>query len=65
MEYKYLMSRRTIGPTKNLSFGRYIVQRQGRFWAVFDSAETLICLTVYKRGALEVVRRLSATKVAS
>lgn len=28
-----------------------------RFWAVYDGLE-LVCVTVYKRGALEVVRRL-------
>ena len=30
-----------------------------RFWAVRDSTGSLICVCVYKRGALEVVRRLS------
>jgi len=30
-----------------------------RFWAVRDSVGNLICVCVYKRGALEVVRRLS------
>ena len=29
----------------------------GRHWALFDGDE-LICLTVYKKGALEVKRRL-------
>jgi hypothetical protein len=29
-----------------------------RFWAVYDGA-TLIYVCVYKRGALEVLRRLS------
>jgi hypothetical protein len=29
-----------------------------RHWAVYDSARELVCLTVYKRGAVEVVRRL-------
>ena len=29
-----------------------------RFWAVYDG-EALVCVTVYKRGALEVVRRLA------
>ena len=29
----------------------------GRYWAVFDG-DGLICLAVYKRGALEVKRRL-------
>ncbi len=33
--------------------------RYGRFWAVYDSAGGLVCVTVYKKGAIEVVRRLS------
>jgi hypothetical protein len=28
-----------------------------RHWAVYDGSE-LVCVTVYKRGALEVMRRL-------
>lgn len=31
-----------------------------RFWAVVDAADELVCVTVYKRGALEVVRRLAS-----
>lgn len=39
----------------------YRIQKYGksRFWAVIDAAEELVCITVYKRGALEVVRRLA------
>jgi len=29
-----------------------------RFWAVWDAQEMLVCVCVYKRGALEVMRRL-------
>jgi hypothetical protein len=29
-----------------------------RYWAVLDTDGSLICLCVYKRGALEVLRRL-------
>ncbi len=36
--------------------GRY---KGHRYWAVVDPAGTLVCLTVYKRGAEEVVRRLA------
>ena len=36
----------------------YEVRRRGRFWEVIDSAGELVCITVYKRGAKEVVRRL-------
>jgi hypothetical protein len=34
------------------------LERRGRNWAVYDR-ETLVCLTVYKKGATEVVRRLT------
>jgi hypothetical protein len=30
-----------------------------RFWAVYDADGSLICVTVDKRGAAEVVRRLT------
>ena len=34
----------------------------GRFFAVWDCIENaLVCVTVYKRGAAEVIRRLSVT----
>jgi hypothetical protein len=32
---------------------------RSRFWALRDGAGDLVCLCVYKRGALEVVRRLT------
>ncbi|HEU4560748.1 MAG TPA: hypothetical protein VFS20_23040 [Longimicrobium sp.] len=31
-----------------------------RWWEVRDPAGELVCLTVYRRGAREVVRRLAA-----
>ncbi len=34
------------------------IERHGRYWKVIDAEGALICMTVYKRGALEVVRRL-------
>jgi len=36
-----------------------IIERYGRFWAVYDGG-VLVCVTVYLKGAQEVVRRLSA-----
>jgi hypothetical protein len=33
-------------------------ERYGRFWAVYED-DTLICVTVYKKGALAVIRRLA------
>ena len=37
------------------------VQRYGRtrYWAVYDAAGALVCVTLYERGAEEVVRRLT------
>jgi hypothetical protein len=36
------------------------IERYGktRYWAVIDTDGSLVCLCVYKRGALEVQRRL-------
>jgi hypothetical protein len=33
-----------------------------RYWAVREGDGTLVCLCVYKRGAMEVLRRLQARK---
>ena len=33
------------------------IEKYGRNWAVYDGAD-LVCVTVYKKGANEVVRRL-------
>jgi len=40
------------------------IERYGntRYWAVRERDGALICLCVYKRGALEVLRRLQATE---
>jgi len=35
--------------------------KMSRFWAVYDEADALICLCVYRKGADEVVRRLTLT----
>jgi hypothetical protein len=41
----------------------YLILKQdnSRFWEVRDAAGDLVCLTVYRRGAREVVRRLAFT----
>ena len=36
----------------------FTITKYGRFWAVRDVAGELVCLCVYKRGAVEVARRL-------
>ena len=50
--------------------GALTIERYGRFWAVYDGNPSdskqdgvgqLVCLTVYRKGAREVVRRLKAT----
>jgi hypothetical protein len=38
----------------------YTIKPKDRHWAVIDPVGALVCLTVYKRGAVEVVRRLSS-----
>ena len=34
--------------------------RNTRYWAVIDAEGSLVCLWVYRKGAVEVVRRLQA-----
>lgn len=41
------------------------IVRRGRFWAVHDGAGQLVCVAVYRKGAREVVRRLSPAPVSS
>ena len=43
---------------KPLCIGRFCVVRRGRFWQVQDMEGQLIVTAVYRKGALEVVRRL-------
>jgi hypothetical protein len=35
------------------------IEAYGRHWAVYDAGGDLVCLAVYRKGAREVVRRLS------
>ena len=35
------------------------LEKRGRHWAVLEG-EMLVCLCVYKKGALEVLRRLTS-----
>lgn len=34
------------------------IRTYGRYWAVCDADGTLVCVTVCRKGALEVVKRL-------
>lgn len=47
-------------PIKSAAQSTYTISRRARYWEVVDPAGNLVCLTVYKCGAKEVVRRLSA-----
>jgi hypothetical protein len=40
------------------------IEKYGKFWAVYEN-EALICVTVYKKGALEVMRRLRKEVIKS
>jgi len=43
---------------KLLCIGSFRVVRRGRFWRVQDGEGQLVVTAVYRKGALEVVRRL-------
>jgi hypothetical protein len=40
------------------------IKRYGRYWAVYDASGTLVCVCLYKKGAQEVVRRLTSQEPA-
>jgi hypothetical protein len=40
------------------------ITRYGRYWAVYDASGTLVCVCVYRKGAQEVVRRLTNSEHA-
>ncbi len=46
------------GPQHPAISSFYSIRRHGRSFAIYDSSEVLVCLTVYLGGAFEVVRRL-------
>jgi hypothetical protein len=53
-------SRRKKGPAPQPDHGYTIRHRErSRFWELLDPAGELVCLTVYRRGAREVLRRLT------
>jgi hypothetical protein len=41
----------------------YVIRKRGRAFAVADPSGTLVCMTVYLKGAFEVVRRLGGVAV--
>ena len=36
------------------------IRKYGRYWALYDDAGELVCICLYKKGAAEVLRRLSS-----
>jgi len=56
MHYSYPQAH-SCGQTAN-DYAPFEVRRSGRYWEVRDAAGQLVCLTVYRRGAAEVIRRL-------
>jgi hypothetical protein len=50
---------RSVPEAQTLAGYAIIKQDKSRWWEVRDPAGELVCLTVYRRGAREVVRRLS------
>ena len=52
-----LLPRRTLTPGAGYRINK---QRHSRYYEVMDPADELVCITVYKKGAAEVVRRLVA-----
>ena len=44
--------------------GEFRIERYGRrFWAVYEDSK-LLCVAVYKKGALAVVRRIAGAEAA-
>jgi len=38
------------------------ITKYGRYWAIYDQANVLVCVCVSRKGALEVVRRLQSAQ---
>jgi len=61
--YTYSQAHVRQKPTDD--FAPFEVRRYGRHWEVRDPAGDVVCLTVYRRGAAEVVRRLKLNLASS
>jgi hypothetical protein len=48
-----------------IQIGNFTLTRRDRFWEVRDPAGELVCITVYKCGAQEVIRRLREKEAPS
>jgi len=51
-EFRSLMDERLIAP------GFYMQPFTQRYWGVFDKTGSMVCMTVYKKGAVEALKRL-------
>lgn len=40
-------------------------EKHGRYWRVLDATGALVCITLYKKGAAEVVRRLEVAEAVA
>lgn len=60
MPYNYPQSRPLRAASSD--YAPFDVRRYGRHWEVRDAEGELVCLTVYRRGAAEVIRRLKLTQ---
>jgi hypothetical protein len=54
-----ISSRTTPAPAAQPAY-KVVKREKDRWWEVRDPRGELVCVTVYKRGAVEVVRRLAA-----
>lgn len=60
-----MADRRQVGrKSARCERGSYTIAQRHRHWEVRDPAGDLVCLTVYKCGAQEVIRRLGLLEEA-
>jgi hypothetical protein len=66
MSRSIMVNVRKVGPTfpTREKQSEYTIRRRYRHWEVRDPSGNLVCLTVYKCGAEEVVRRLCVSRNA-
>ena len=51
---------RAVRTREDHRFAPFVIRPRNRFWELTDGLGNLVCLTVYKRGAVEVARRLKS-----
>lgn len=56
------VNRGAVRSREDRRFAPFVIRPRNRFWELRDESGDLICLTVYKRGAVEVARRLRGSK---